>query len=78
MCRETSEVNSCHGCGHRYYDGGHGLCKWCKEEAKNPNYCVICGNIATCRGNTGYLCGASGCSHEDEDKSWNKYIEENW
>jgi hypothetical protein len=78
MCRETSEVNSCHGCGHRYYDGGSGLCKWCKEEAENPEHCVICGNVANYRGHTGYLCGASGCSHEDDEKSWNEYLEENW
>lgn len=73
-----AEVNSCPTCGHRYYEGGSGTCKWCKEEAENPESCVICGNVATYRGNTGYLCGASGCSHDDEDKSWNEHIEHNW
>ena len=33
--------------------------------------CVICGNDATELGHTGHLCGASGCSQEDEDKSQN-------
>ena len=39
-----------------------------EEEVIEIKQCVICGNDAIYLGHTGHLCGASGCSQEDEDK----------
>lgn len=48
------EANRCPRCGHNYYEGGSGLCKWCKEEESVR--CHICGAQAQCSSSGGYAC----------------------
>jgi hypothetical protein len=47
-------VNRCPRCGHNYYEGGSGVCKWCREEENDR--CHICGAQAQCTSSGGYTC----------------------
>jgi len=71
-----SNVPRCPRCGHNFYEGGSGICKWCQDEIDNPSYCHICGAVATCSGYNGYLCDRDSCSERDEQISNQKFLDE--
>ena len=63
------QAKRCRGCGHNFDRDQpirNGLCSYCVEEADNPETCHVCGKVATCRGEGGYLCGSQDCRRTDE------------
>lgn len=66
---EKQDYNNCPRCGHIYYDGDEGLCKWCIDEIETPDLCYVCGDIATCSSKNGQLCSHKGCHLYDDIKS---------
>jgi len=70
-------VNRCPKCGHNYYEGGSGICKWCLEEEKNPVRCYICGGIADASGSGGYVCKSHYQADTDRQTAKNRE-EDDW
>lgn len=78
----SNATNSCHGCGHIFYNDfpmSDGRCRYCHEDGDDK--CIYCGRTATCSGSYGYMCHSQECARSEDMRSqrdWDEKYGDDW